>query len=57
MCKPRDGFDDLFAGMIDEDFLHENDGDQNCKHEWEDDGDNLQICCKKCPARHYDTFY
>lgn len=57
MCNSRDGFDDLFAGMTAEDFLEENKGDQNCKHEWEDDGDNLQVFCKRCPARHYDTFY
>lgn len=52
MCKSRDGFDDLFAGMTAEDFLQENEGDPACKHEWEDDGDNLQVFCKRCPARH-----
>lgn len=29
-----------------------NDGDPYCKHEWEDDGENFQRCCKKCPARY-----
>lgn len=56
MCKSRDGFDDLFAGMTAEDFLQENDGDSSCKHEWKDDGDNMQIYCKKCTARRYNTF-